>query len=73
MNEGNALVQTLAGINDCLANHWMTYRGRTYRLDDDELPLGAAVEFLRGQVRALSEAHKAQLAGARAAKEDSAG
>ncbi len=61
----NALQQTVKGIEGCLENHWIAYRGRTYRLDDEELPLGAAVEFLRGQVRALSDMHKEQMAAAK--------
>lgn len=55
MSEKNLIQQFLDGIGGVIDNHYLSYRGKTYKLDDPELPAGASVQFLRDQLKALAQ------------------
>jgi hypothetical protein len=61
MSETNACIELLAGLLEKFqkGEHSVIYRNQCFPLNDPDLPIGAGVAFIRGQVNALSEAAKA--------------
>lgn len=60
MGETNACIEMLKKLTETFekGEHSVIYRNQCFPLNDPDLPLGAGVAFIRGQVNGLMEAAK---------------